>query len=129
MFYVVHCEVCDSFWGYFFWHLTWTSRVMGPLLSTSKISPFLVPTRMWPWPRDMARMEGLSSKSNPAESMNYSMKAETLARARTQEQVFTFMISAKSTECFQWMSIEGVIKGQWRSSPFEPGARTALLMA
>lgn len=40
---------------------------MGPLLSTSKISPFLVPTKMWPWPSDMARMEGLSSKSNPVE--------------------------------------------------------------
>ena len=56
--------------SYFHLYLTWTSKVMGPLLSTSKISPFLVPTRMWPWPRDMARMEGLSSKSNPAESMN-----------------------------------------------------------
>lgn len=54
---------------YVIFFLTWTSRVMGPLLSTSKISPFLVPTRMWPWPRDMARMEGLSSKSNPAESV------------------------------------------------------------
>lgn len=50
---------------------TWTKRVMGPLLSTSKISPFLVPTRMWPWPRDMARMEGLSSNSSPVKSMNY----------------------------------------------------------
>lgn len=58
--------VCYSLCDFF---LTWTSRVIGPLLSTSKISPFLVPTRMWPWPRDMARMEGLSSKSNPAESV------------------------------------------------------------
>lgn len=53
-------------WSLFFL-LTWTSRVMGPLLSTSRISPFLVPTRMWPWPRDMARIEGLSSKRRPAE--------------------------------------------------------------
>lgn len=46
---------------------TWTSRVIGPLLSISSISPFLVPTRMCPCPRLMARMEGLSSKSKPEE--------------------------------------------------------------
>lgn len=47
--------------------------MIGPLLSTSKISPFFVPTRMWPWPRDMARMEGLSSRSSPVESHGHSM--------------------------------------------------------
>lgn len=114
-------------------YLTWTSRVMGPLLSTSKISPFLVPTRMWPWPRDMARMEGLSSKSNPVECMIYSMRSETLAWARTWEDIF--IISAKSAECIKWICIER-IQGQWRAIenrmtflPLEPGARTARLMA
>ena len=61
-----------------YWYLTWTRRVMGPLLSTSRISPFLVPTRMCPWPRDMARIEGLSSRSNPVKCMNYSNRAKPL---------------------------------------------------
>ena len=46
---------------------TCTSKVMGPLLSISSISPFLVPTRMCPCPRVMARMDGLSSSSSPGE--------------------------------------------------------------
>lgn len=44
---------------------TWTRRVIGPLLSTSNISPFFVPTKIWPCPNDMARIDGLSSKSRP----------------------------------------------------------------
>lgn len=46
-------------------HGTWTSSVIGPLLSISRISPFFVPTRICPCPRVMARIEGLSSKSRP----------------------------------------------------------------
>lgn len=45
---------------------TWTSTVMGPLLSISRISPFLVPSRMCPCPSVMALMDGLSSRSRPA---------------------------------------------------------------
>lgn len=47
---------------------TWTSTVMGPLLSISRISPFLVPSRMCPCPSVMALMDGLSSSSRPVDS-------------------------------------------------------------
>lgn len=103
-------------------YLTWTSRVMGPLLSTSKISPFLVPTRMWPWPKDMARMEGLSSKSNPVECMNYSLRTLAWARIWADNILNGFAIK-ESKDC------GGHLRTEWRFLPLEPGARTALLMA
>ena len=62
---------------------TWTSRVIGPLLSISSISPFLVPTRICPCPRVMARMEGLSSSSSPAQKTGSSQSALSSVRCCT----------------------------------------------
>ena len=47
--------------------LTCVSRVMGPALSTSKISPFLVPTRIFPWPRTIALIAGEAVINIPRE--------------------------------------------------------------
>ena len=48
--------------------LTCARMVMGPALSTSRISPFMVPTSILPWPSTMARTAGVFMVSMPFDS-------------------------------------------------------------